>query len=43
MPKVNKDFVKELLDTKAGKKGNVDVETLIKDDRFGKMFTDKEF
>lgn len=35
-PQVNSDFAKDLLGTKK-------LDTLMKDDRFGKMFTDTEF
>ena len=42
LPKVNKDLVKELLD-KDAKKSSGAVDKLMQDDRFKKMFQDKEF
>lgn len=47
LPKVNKDLIKDLMETaktkKKGVSGEQVAEKLMKDDRFGKMFTDKEF
>ena len=44
MPKVNKDYVKDLLENqKPNKKGAVDVDAMMKDNRFGALFNDKDF
>lgn len=47
MPKVNKELIKELMEganaKKGAKTGEQVAEKLMKDDRFGRLFTDKEF
>lgn len=49
LPKVNKDFIKDLIDSKTGSKvskaksGEEVAARMLKDSRFGQMFTDKDF